>query len=64
MSNSHERWKRQRRRHREIEYAVDDLAFGAENMKDALQPRSGCMVAMIALVTAAATLGTAVWEVL
>ena len=55
MSNGHQRWRRQRRRHDEIEYAVDDLAFGAQNMKDALQPRGSCMVALIALV---------VWEVL
>jgi hypothetical protein len=59
-------WRRQRRRHRDIENAVDDVGWAAGNLNDALKPNKGCALAALALgggaLTALIVAGRAVGE--
>jgi len=59
MGDAHRRWRDQRRKHDRIEDAVDDLAWGAGNMKRSLEPR-GCGLVMLAGLSALVVVSSAV----
>jgi hypothetical protein len=64
MDDAHRRWRRQRRRHDDIENAVDDVAWGAGNLNRALEPR-GCGLVVLAGLSALAIASSAVgWWIL